>query len=335
LSQPTSNNRKIRYGIIGFGGFAEITIAPAIRATPNSELVAIQKRSIIAAQQKAAQYSVPLAFDSPEQLASHPDVDAVFIVGTNAARCSETLAAAKAGKHAIVEKPMAMNAAECSTMIEACKKANVKMAVAHMLRYSPLIRRMREIIQSGIIGRPTGVRAEFVYDASATQRTWLFDMKLSGGGPVFDIGIHCLDSMRFILDDEVIVTKSVLSPYPTEIKTEMSASLSLQFSKGTVGSIYCSFETPLGRTFLEVMGSQGAVSAFGFTTGSTVSQLTVTYCKDRQIWKKENEDIAVPNLYVEEVTDFSESILQNREPFLTGESALQNQIVLDAAMKQL
>ena len=328
-----TQSSKIRYGIIGFGGFAERTIAPAIKATANSELVAIQKRSLSAAEQKARAYSIPLAFDSPEKLASHPDVDAVFIVGTNAARCVETLATAKAGKHVIVEKPMAMNADECRKMIDACERANVKLAVAQMLRYSPLIRRMRELVHTGIIGTPTGVRAEFVYDASATERTWLFDMKLSGGGPVFDIGVHCLDALRFVLNDEVVVTKSALSPRPTETKTEMSATIALQFFKGTVGSIFCSFETPLGRTFLEVTGTQGAVSIFNFINSFTVSPLTITYCRDRQILKKENEDIVVPNLYVEEITDFSNSILNGTEPFLSAENGLRNQVVLDAAMK--
>ena len=104
--------RKIRYGIIGFGSFAEKTIAPAIQASTNSELVAIQKRSMAAAKEKAAACGVGLAFDSVEAAVSHPDVDAVFIVSANSEHCRETMAAATAGKHVLVEKPMAVNVAE-------------------------------------------------------------------------------------------------------------------------------------------------------------------------------------------------------------------------------
>ncbi len=104
--------KKVRYGIIGFGAFAERTIAPAILKSPNSELVAIQKRSLAAAKEKAQVLNVPYAFDSAETLAKSPDVDAVFIVSANSLHGPETLTAARNGKHVLVEKPMAMNTAE-------------------------------------------------------------------------------------------------------------------------------------------------------------------------------------------------------------------------------
>src|ERR1039458_10520089 len=84
-----SSPRKIRYGILGFGLFAERAIAPAIRASSNSELIAIQKRSLAAAEAKAKELGIPLAFDSVEKLVAHEDVDAVYIVSANAFHRSE------------------------------------------------------------------------------------------------------------------------------------------------------------------------------------------------------------------------------------------------------
>ena len=113
-----SRTRRIRYGIIGFGLFAERAIAGAIQNSPNSELVAIQKRSLALARQKADALAIPHAFSSPAELAACPDVDAVFIVSANSAHHDETVTAARAGKHVLVEKPIALNAADAQHMID-------------------------------------------------------------------------------------------------------------------------------------------------------------------------------------------------------------------------
>ena len=328
-----SSPRKIRYGILGFGLFAERAIAPAIRASSNSELIAIQKRSLSAAEEKAKALGIPLSFDSVEKLAAHEDVDAVYIVSANAFHCPSTIAAARAKKHVLVEKPMALNAAEARKMIAACKQHGVALMVGHMLRLSPLVRRMRDIVQSGMIGDITEARADFVYDGRTSHRSWLFDRKLAGGGPVYDIGVHGLDTLRFILNDEVVSTKSDLHPRPTVKRTEESANIILKFSRGTLASIYCSFAAPLRRTFIEFIGTKGIISAYGFTQNSKTISLRVTMGKDGKEQPASIEEIAVPNLYIEQVTRFSASIIDGTEPFAPGSVGLKNQIVLDAAMR--
>ena len=151
--------RTIRYGIIGFGRFAERAIAPAIRRARNSAVVALQKRSAEEARKKADECSIPLSFSTPDELLRHPDIDAVFIVSANAAHCPETLAAARAGKHVIVEKPMALNVREAELMIDACEEHGVKLMVGHMVRLSPVVRRVRELILAGRIGSVKAARA--------------------------------------------------------------------------------------------------------------------------------------------------------------------------------
>ncbi len=324
--------RKIRYGILGFGLFAERAIAPAIRASANSELVAIQKRSLSAAQEKATEHSIPLAFESAREMAASPEIDAVYIVSANALHCPETITAAKAGKHVLVEKPMAMNTAECRLMIAACKKHKVKLMVGHMLRLSPLVRRMRDIVRSGMIGDITSARADFIYDGTLSQRRWLFDRKIAGGGPVFDIGVHGLDTLRYVLDDNVVSTKSDLSPRPTAKRTEDSANILLKFSRGTLATISCSFVAPYRRTFIEFIGTKGIISAFTFTQNNATVYLNITMGKDGKEDLAKVEEVFVPNLYIEQVSNFSTNILDDTEPFAPGSVGLKNQLVLDAAM---
>jgi predicted dehydrogenase len=145
-------------------------------------LIAIQKRSLTAAKEKAQAFHIPFAFDTAEALVKHSDVDAVFIVSANSLHAPETITAAKSGKHVLVEKPMAMNTAEAMQMIEVCRNRNVKLMVGHMVRLSPLIIRMKELICSGIIGNVEFVKAEYMYDARLSPRRWMWDKKIAGGG---------------------------------------------------------------------------------------------------------------------------------------------------------
>lgn len=324
---------KVRYGIIGYGRFAEKSIAGAIQASPNSRLVAIQKRSRDAAERKAHELGVPLAFDSVEALVSHAGVDAVYICSANSAHCPETLAAARAGKHILVEKPMAMDVREAQTMIDVSAAAGVKLMVGHMLRLSPLVRRIRDLVQGGALGKVVFAKSDFVYDARLSQRNWLLDKRVAGGGPVFDVGVHCLDSLRYVLNDEVTEVESQLEPEPTPEATESIGHLQLRFSKGTIGSIFCSYLSPIRKTWIEVQGTDAIVSATDFTTGSRTLELTITRGENDRPAGVQVEKIDVPNLYVEEITHFSDCILNNREPFLSGLNGLANQQVLDRACR--
>jgi 1,5-anhydro-D-fructose reductase (1,5-anhydro-D-mannitol-forming) len=325
--------RKIRYGILGFGNFAERTIAPAIQASPNSELIAIQKRSLKAAEEKARAFQVPLAFDSVEKLVHHPDVDAVFAVSAVVQHAHDTITAALAGKHVLVEKPMAMNAAEAEHMINVCRSKNVKLMVGHMVRLSPLVFRMKELIHSGMIGKVEFVKAEYMYDARLSLRRWMWDKKIAGGGAAFDIGVHCLDTIRYLLDDEVVSVKSQLAPIPTETATEQTSLLAIKFSQGTPASIYCSFVSSFRRSILEIIGQEGVLSAESFTSSNMTIPLKIVLGKNGMAAETSEEIVVIPNLYEKEVTLFSESILKNTAVPIPGNEGLKNQLVLDEAMK--
>jgi predicted dehydrogenase len=325
--------KKIRYGIIGFGAFAERTIAPAIQASPNSELVAIQKRSLDLAREKAKLCNVRLAFDSPEALAKNPEVDAVFIVSANSDHAPSALTAARAGKHVLVEKPMALNVNEAKAMIKTCNKNNVKLMVGHMVRFSPLIARMKELINSGSIGKVTFIKSEFLYDGRISHRGWLVDRKVAGGGPVFDIGVHCFDTTRFLLDDQVVSVKSQLDPVPDSKITESTAQLALKFSRGTTAGIFCSYASSVRRAFIEVLGEKGILYAENFSWSKNTLTLKVTIGENDKILESREETIVVPDLYEKEVTLFSDCIINNSVSPVPGEEGLINQKFLEEALK--
>lgn len=328
-----TQTKRIRYGIIGFGLFAERAIAGAIKDSPNSELVAIQKRSFALARQKADALSVPYAFSSPAELVTCPDVDAVFIVSANAAHHDETVAAARARKHVLVEKPMALNALQARHMIDECERNRVKLMVGQVVRFSPVVRRIRDLVQSGSLGRVISARADYLFNARLSKRSWLYDRALAGGGPVFDIGVHCLDTLSFILDDQVRTVHSQLSPLPTSSATERTATLGLQYSKGTLASITCSFEAPALHINIEIIGTDGLAQATNFTLSATRVRLNITRRTETIDTTRETIDIDVPNLYVDEVTAFSNCILNDNDSPVPGTAGWHNQKVLDLALE--
>jgi 1,5-anhydro-D-fructose reductase (1,5-anhydro-D-mannitol-forming) len=321
---------KVRYGIIGFGGFAERTILPAINKSETSELVAIQKRDINIAREKAKQYAIPLAFSRVEELVSSAEIDAVFIGSSNHAHCRETLLAAASGKHVLVEKPMAMNTAEAHRMIEACQKNNVRLMVGHMVRYSPLVQRIKHLIKDGEIGDVIYTRSEFFYDARLSKRTWLMDRTIAGGGPVFDIGVHCLDTVRYILGADIIGVQAVLQPVPTSKETEKTSLVSLKFSSGVVGSIFVSFAAGFRRSVLEFIGSDGMISSENFTLANTTSTLSIFKGNDPATTR--HEKIVVPDLYLREINEFSACIINDTPSSISEEEGLINQRIIDEVM---
>jgi len=323
---------KIRYGIAGYGLFAERAIAPAIQASPNSVLVAVQKRSLQAAREKASALSLRLAFDSAQSLAASAEVDAVFIASANCAHYDDVIAVARAGKHILVEKPMAMNTSEAERMVAECERNQVKLMVGQAVRFSPLVNRMRALVKSGTLGKIVSARADYSYDARLSKRTWLFDRTVAGGGAVFDVGVHCLDTLRFVLSDEVESVQSMLTPSPTPSATERSAIINLQFTRGTLGSIACSFEGPARHSLLEVVGTEGLAYAYDFTVGGQSTMLSIGKRVGAALPEIESLSINIPDLYVEEVSAFSRCLLEDASSPIPGIDGVENQKVLDLAM---
>jgi 1,5-anhydro-D-fructose reductase (1,5-anhydro-D-mannitol-forming) len=260
-------------------------------------------------------------------------MDAVFIVSANVAHHNETVLAAKAGKHVLVEKPMALNAIEARHMIDECERNHVKLMVGQVVRFSPAVTRLRDLVQSGSLGRIISARADYLYNARLSKRSWLYDRALAGGGPVFDIGVHCLDTLSFILDDQVRTVHSLLSPLPTSSATERTATLGLEYAKGTLASITCSFEAPARHINIEIIGTEGLAQATDFTLSATRVRLIITRRTETVETTDETLDIDIPNLYIEEVTAFSNCILHDSDSPVPGVAGWHNQKVLDKALE--
>ncbi len=232
----------VRFGIAGFGLHAVKRLMPGFAKAKRCRVTALSRRSMATARDSAAEYKIPLGFDSVAAMAASPEVDAVLVTTPNASHLVDVLAAIDAGKHVLCEKPMAMNADECRQMVEAARRRGVVFGVAHVFRFDESVLRFRELLKSGKIGKAIFARSEFSFLADPSHpRKWLYDSAIAGAGPIFDIGVHCIDTLRFVLNDEVTRVSASAASDERSGDVESAARSPLSFPGGR--SARCWFRT--------------------------------------------------------------------------------------------
>jgi len=320
----------VRFGIVGFGLHAVRRLMPGFALARSCRVTALSRRDMAKARESAAQYGIPLAFDSAAELCRSQDVDAVLVTTPNSLHLADVLTAIEHGKPVLCEKPMATNAAECRQMVEAARKAGVPLGVAQVFRFEDSTARLRERIAAGHIGRPIFARSEFSYLGGAHLRAWLTDPVLSGGGPIADVGVRCVDALRYILQDEILrVTARGLWDAASG-GVEAAAVLSLEFVRGTLGAVLVSMRSDY-RTPIEFTGEAGVLRA---DDGLNVDRpIHLELRRNGNV--VENEVVSNQFAYARQVDLFSAAVRGEAKFPAPGEEGWQNQEILDAAFRSL
>ncbi len=193
--------RTIRWGIIGVGDVCEVKSGPGFQRAAGSALVAVMRRDLAAARDFARRHGVPRAYGDAEALIADPEVDAVAIATPPGNHAELALRVAAAGKPCYVEKPMARTGAECQRMVDAFAARRLPLFVAYYRRALPRFVRVRELVRSGAIGRPTAVTSRLAMVRPPGPLPWRLDPERSGGGDALDLGSHVLDLIAFLLGD--------------------------------------------------------------------------------------------------------------------------------------
>jgi predicted dehydrogenase len=331
----------VGYGLAGFGRFCRNRLIPAFRQITQSRLVALYKRDADQARAAAQEYGIPPGYGDLRALLNDPQVEAVYVTSANSDHEWQAVAAAQAGKHVLVEKPLAVNADACRNIIAACEQAGVKLMVAHTLRFSPAVLQVKRWIAEERLGRIRAGRTLFTCDGTKSPRNWLYDKDVAGGGALMDIGVHCIDTLRFLLG-EVAEFSGILEPLDDPV--ERSAMVDLRFVSGALGGVFCSFETPY-RSRLEILGERGWAWVDSFTlpwakvtlhleSEAEVrhSCLTGTGLKtDKNVYPPSSVTIQVDtnNPYGALLDSFSRSIRGFEPVAIPGDEGLKNQLIID------
>src|SRR5436190_14481693 len=321
----------VRFGILGFGLHGVKRLMPGFALAKNCCVTALSRRDITKAQESARQFNIPQAFDSAEQLCRSPEVDAVFVTTPNACHLRDVLLALECGKPVLCEKPMAISADESRQMVLAARKANLLLGVAQVFRFLDSTARLRERVAAGQIGRPVFARSEFSFQAKGGHaRTWIADRAVAGGGPISDVGVHCIDALRYILQEEVLRVSARGVSDDQSDGMEAAAVLTLEFSRGTLGCVLVSFRAEY-RSPLEIVGEMAVLRA---DDGLNVERpIEIQIHRDSSI--ADTEIVVNKQAYARQVDAFAAALERKTEFPVPGEEGWQNQEILDAAYRSM
>jgi predicted dehydrogenase len=253
----------------------------------------------------------------------------VFVATPDAMHLADVWEAVRHRKPVLVEKPMAMNATEASLMVDSAKHDGVLLGVAHVMRFEESVRWFRERIASGTIGKPVLARAAFVAPLLTSARTWIDDPRLATGGPLADVGVHCFDTLRYILNGEV---QSVMAQatYDSHWVVEASGTTLFKFASGTLATMSVSARAPY-QTLLEVIGEDGNLSA----VNALNVEHPITLDLRRGFDVIERREVLNDRAYTAQVEAFAEAVESGKPFAIPGEEGLQNQRILDAIFRSV
>ena len=248
----------LKVGIIGCGRITQRRHAPEFADNPGAELVAWYNRSRSRAEQMAKQYGGKV-YDTVDELLCDPEIDAVSVCLANNAHAEVTIKALNAGKHVLCEKPMATTVEDCEAMLEAAQRNGRFLMIAQNQRFNTGHLRARELIQDGIIGKPLTFKTTFCHGGPEnwlasgegehvdTNKIWFFDKKIASMGAMADLGIHKLDLIQYLLQDDIsevtakIMTLDKRDAQGNLIEVEDNAICILKMSGGVVGTLTVSW----------------------------------------------------------------------------------------------
>jgi 1,5-anhydro-D-fructose reductase (1,5-anhydro-D-mannitol-forming) len=319
---------RVRFAILGFGHHAVRRLLPAFSQCKEATLSGMWRRDEAAGKQNCTEYKIPHCFATREALCSSPEVDVVFITSPDAMHLDDTLLALRHGKAVLCEKPVAMSAAEAEKMQAAAKASGSLYGVAQNFRYNRSLELMREQVASGRIGRPQLAHAQYSYPASQAPRKWIADPTLARGGPIADVGVHCIDSLRFVLDADVSSVSTIARKDEVSEEVEAIASLQLAMTGGIYANVTASARAPY-RTLVEVTGSDGVLIA---ENGLTVDRpVQVQLRRGGEL--VESTTVENGDGYTRMLDDFALALRGEGSFRASGEDGIVNMKVLDAAYK--
>jgi predicted dehydrogenase len=253
----------VRVGLIG-SQFISAIHAESLRRCPRAELLAVASRTPAHVDAFARKFQIPHHFTDYRRMLEMPELDMIIVGAPNDLHCQMVTDAASAGKHIVCEKPLCLNLAEADRMIDACRRAKVKLMYAEELCFAPKYVRLKQLLDSGALGDPTLIKQSEKHDGPHAAHFW--DVNRSGGGVTMDMGCHAVEFFRWMLGRKRPI-RSVYAQMSTQVhgaktRGDDNAILILEFDGGCIAMAEESW-TKLGGMDdrAEVCGSKGVAYA--------------------------------------------------------------------------
>jgi predicted dehydrogenase len=245
----------LRWGVLSTADIARTKVIPGMLKAERCEVVAIASRDATQARLVADELGIPIAHGSYEALLADPTVDVVYIPLPNHLHAEWTIAAARAGKHVLCEKPLAMTAADAERMVEVCAAEGVRLMEAFMYRHHPSWVAVKQMVDAGRIGRLRSVQSWFSYYND--DPTNIRNIRAAGGGALFDIGCYSVDLSRMLFGTEPIGVSASIARDP-DSGVDILTSAILEFEAG-VATFTCSTRLETDQR-VHIYGADGRIS---------------------------------------------------------------------------
>ncbi len=313
---------KVRVAVIGAGGIAAAHLRSYATHAERCEVVGIADVVEPAAQEKAATYG-GRAFDDGERMLDAVKPDAISICTPPKYHLPAVLAAAARGIAVLCEKPPARNLAETEAMVAATTPPGTLLQFAFCHRFHPPLRALQALIQSGRLGRLAQIENRFGFRFARAGRSWFTDADIAGGGILIDTLAHSIDIFRALTGDEVESAQAQVSS-TLPIAVEDSASLLLRSRGGILGSLNCSWVTPVSEAVVRVYGTEGqALLDYNAEAGLRYK------LADDADWTEQRFD--EPDRFLAQADCFLRCIETGERPLVGGEDGLAVMRVIEAA----
>ncbi len=322
--------KKLGIALVGLGTYSEHELAPSLQETDYCYLAGIVTGTPKKEKIWADKYKIPKEniynYDNFDAIATNDAIDIVYVVLPNAMHAEFCIRAAKAGKHVICEKPMAISVQECDDIIDACKTAGVKLSVGYRLHSEPYTQEIMRLVREKTYGAVRYVSADAAYFSRTDPDQWRLNKALSGGGALMNMGVYAIQSAIYGTGQNPIsVTAQEFSTRPEYFKdTDETITAQFEFPNGAIGNIFTSHNTNINRLFSSF--DKGWVELnpannYGPLSGRTSDGKELKYPHERQ--QKLQMD------------DFSKHILKGTPNIVPGEMGKRDMIIVAAIYQSI
>ncbi len=312
------SGRRVRWGILGAARIAVRRVLPALLRSDTGVAAAVASREPARARAVADQFGIPRAYGSYDELLADPEVDAVYNPLPNSLHREWTVRAARAGKHVLCEKPLAVSSREAEEMVEACRRSGVVLQEAFMYRFHPQIETLQRLVRDGAVGTPWLVRAAFTFTVARPD-----DIRLNpalGGGGLLDVGCYGVNLSRLLLGEPRAAWAAAV--YEGGVDVRLAAGLGWD---GAAALVDCGLRAPY-RQMAEVVGTEGTITVPRPFQPEEDPAVLIVRRGDRE----ERLVVEGTNQYTRMLDHMGRCLLDGQPPRYPPEDAVANLRVLDA-----
>jgi predicted dehydrogenase len=321
---------RIRIGLIGCGGISRAHARGYLQSPDLFEVVACCDERRELAEERAQQLNAPVVTTDYRELLRRDDVDAVDICLPHHLHAEVAIAAAEAGKHVLVEKPIATTLPDADAMIAAAEKAGVVLMVAHNERYMPVYRKAKELVGQGVLGRIFLARADHNQFVRVNDRHWLWHKASAGGGVLIGSGIHRVDILRWLVGEVVRVWhRQLIVPERFSDEVEAASVTILEFADGALGELTCNWSAYAAPSapWYELLWLYG--------TDGSLHNVSGLFVASEHLPESAGKHVQLPlpdeDSFVNEIRHFGECVKTGQTPLTSGREGRKSLAVVLAA----